>query len=150
MTHRIPFAVIKAHNPAAFVLARWPPRWIPTLPVSFWSLSPMTDEKTDSPQVPVANIWHAALIWVKSQSTETVLLVGIFAVVTYGSYLGFTKIIPDHIRSITDAHERVVKTVTEKDERQREADRQIMMRFLDRLNGGGGQFDARNVAKRPE
>jgi len=110
----------------------------------------MTDEKTDSPQVPVANIWHAALIWVKSQSTETVLLVGIFAVVTYGSYLGFTKIIPDHIRSITDAHERVVKTVTEKDERQREADRQIMMRFLDRLNGGGGQFDARNVAKRPE
>lgn len=111
-------------------------------------------------QIPITSAWHAALVWVKAQSTETILLVGILCVVTYGLYQGFTSWIPAHIKSLTDAHERVVKEVTEKDERQREADRQLadrqreadqkMIDKLMRVNGFAQGFEVRDVAKRPD
>jgi len=118
---------------------------------------------TDAGKEPQINgPWHAAIVWLRQQSTETVLLVGILCVVTYGLYQGFTALkewIPAHIKSLTEAHQADMKQVLEKDERQREADRQLAERQFDsqqktidklmRINGFAGALEP-GIVKRPE
>ena len=122
-------------------------------------MSTEPEKQTPTP----ATMWHAVLMWAKSQSTETILLCAVLAAL----YQGLTLWIPQHIAAMLDGHAKAVKDVTDaskyvadKDERQREADRKndnerfqaqqkLLEKFLERQGFANGN-DPRNLAKRPE